>query len=285
MKKFYTLSFILLAVISLNAQVIISGFTFPGGVAEPFNANLGLDKNLSYDIRMADSDGTDYPLVLTSGSGETGDSAAAASNWVNGADFKFFSIKLKAADYGHFTVSSQMSTISDNPGPASWKVMWKFSDTDWADIPDAEFTIASDWTAGVLVDVQIPEAANNPEGSLYFGWFPTTNLDINGNEVTETGTVMIDNIMIYGTENTSIEEINLEENTICYPNPANSQLNISVDEKAVSLIAFDLSGRKIWENNNPRKLNTFDVTGLSSGMYIMSVEYPNHKVNRKFSVK
>ncbi len=286
MKKFYTFTLILLASIGLNAQVTISGFTFPGGVEEPFNANIGLDNNLSYDIRMEDNDGVDeYTMTLMEGVDGTGDSAAASANWDNGANFKLMSIKVKAADYGHFTVSSQMRSDVDNPGPAHWKVMWRHSGGDWADVPDSEFTLSTDWTTGVLVDIPVPEAANNPESSLYFAWYPTDNLDIDGNEVTATGTVLIDNIMIYGYENTSIEEINLEANTKCYPNPASSQLNIAVDEKAVSLSAFDISGRKIWENNNPQELNTLDVSGFSTGMYIVCVEYPTHKVNRKFSVK
>lgn len=286
MKKFYFLSLTLFIGIALNAQVLITGFEFPGGVDEPFNANLGLDKNLSYDIRMEDMDGTGvYPLVLKKGVDDTGDSAATATNWENGAGFKYLSIKFKAADYGHFAIGSQMRSTNNDPGPADWKVMYMLSGGEWADVPNSAFTIANDWTTGQIMDIALPEAANNPEGSVYLAWIPTTNLDMNGNEVTAAGTVKIDNILVYGYENTSIAELELEANTSCYPNPATTEINIAVDEKAIAISTFDLSGRKIWENNNPQSINTFNVESLAVGMYIISVEYPTHKVNRKVSIK
>lgn len=286
MKKIYFTTLALLAGLALNAQVLITGFEFPGGVEEPFNANIGLDNNLSYDIHMEDMDGTgEYPLILKKGVDGDGDSAVTTSGWDNAADYKFMSIKLKAADYGHFTVSSQMRSINNDPGPAEWKVIYRLSDGVWSDVEGSEFTIANDWTTGQIVDISIPEAANNPESSLYLAWIPTTNLDMNGNEVTAAGTVKIDNIMIVGYENTSIEELLTEGNTTCFPNPATAKVSISVDKKAISILAFDLSGKQVWENTKPQEMNTMDVSNLSEGIYMISVQYPSHMVNRKLLVK
>lgn len=286
MKKFYVFTLALVAGLALNAQVLITGFEFPGGVEEPFNANIGLDKNLSYDIRMEDMEGIgEYPLVLKKGVDGDGDSAATASGWDNAANNKFMSIKLKAADYGHFTIGSQMRSINNNPGPADWKVMYKLSGGEWTDVPNSEFTIANDWTTGQIVDIAIPEEANNPESSLYLAWIATSNTDMNGNEVTAEGTIKIDNIMVYGYENTSVEELQLENNTTCFPNPATSVVNISVDEKAVSIFAFDLTGKQILEINQPQVTNNMDVSNLSKGMYMLRVQYPTHLVTRKLVVK
>lgn|GEM_PF-1340506 len=286
MKKNYLFTLMLLMGFGLNAQVLITGFEFPGGVENLFNANTGLDNNLSYSIRMEDMDGNnDYPLILKKGVDGNGDSAATTSNWENASAYKFLSIKLEAANYGHFTVSSQMRSTNNDPGPADWKVMWRLGDGEWADVPNSEFTIANDWTTGQIIDIPLPEEANNPDIGLDLAWIPTSNLDMNGNEVTAEGTIKIDNIMVYGYENTSIDETSQEVNTRCYPNPSSSVINIAVDDKAVSLTVFDLSGRKIKETLNPQSLNVFNVSNLAKGMYLISVEYPNNKINRLISVK
>lgn len=286
MKKFYFLILVLIAGFSLNAQVLISGFEFPGGVEESFNANLGLENNLSYDIRMDDFDGAgEYSLYLKKGVDGNSDSAATCAGWDNAINYKHLSIKVKAATYGHFTVSSQMRSTNNDPGPADWKVMWKLSGGEWADVPGSEFTIANDWTTGQLVDIAIPEAANNPESSLYIAWVPTSNLDMNGVEVTAAGTVKIDNIMIYGSDNTGLSELALENNTKCFPNPATANVNIAVDTDAISISTFDPSGRMVWENNTPQQMNTMNVSNLSEGVYMIRVQYPNYMVTRKLIVK
>lgn len=286
MKKFYFLILVFIASFSLNAQVLISGFEFPGGVEEPFNANIGLENNLSYDIRMQDiTDTVQYSLYLKKGVDGNSDSAATCANWDNAANYKFLSIKVKAAIYGHFTVSSQMRSTNNDPGPADWKVMWKLSGGEWADVPGSEFTIANDWTTGQITDIVIPEDANNPESSLYIAWVPTSNLDMNGDEVTAAGTVKIDNIMIYGSDNTGLSELALENNTKCFPNPATTNANISVDADATSITAFDPSGRMVWENNTPQQLNTMNVSNLSEGVYMIRIQYPSYMVTRKLIVK
>lgn len=286
MKKFYFLILVFIAGFNLNAQVLISGFEFPGGVEEPFNANLGLENNLSYDIRMEDTDGAgEYSLYLKKGVGGDSDSAATCAGWDNAANYKMLSVKVKGSEYGHFTVSSQMRSTNNDPGPADWKVMWRQSGGEWADVPGSEFTIANDWTTGQLVDIAIPEAANNPESSLYIAWVPTSNLDMNGDEVTAAGTVKIDNIMIYGSDNTGLSELHLENNTKCFPNPATSNATITVDVDAISISTFDPSGRLVWDNNNPQQLNTMNVSDLSEGVYMIRVQYPNYMVTRKLIVK
>jgi len=286
MKKIYLLSLVLLMGVSLSAQTLITGFQFPGGVEDPFNADLGLEENLSYAIQMEDMDGNDdYTLILKKGVDGNGDSAATTANWENGVGYKFMSIELKAADYGHFIIGSQMRSTNNDPGPASWKVMWRHNGGEWADVPGSEFTIANDWTTGQIMDVPLPVEANNPENSLYLAWIPTSNLDMNGNEVTAAGTVKIDNIMVYGYENTSIKENALEANTKCFPNPASSVLNIAVDNEAESIALFDLSGRMIEENLTPQPLNAFNVSNLAEGIYLISVEYSNNKITRLISVK
>ncbi len=286
MKKFYFLILVFIAGFNLNAQVLISGFEFPGGVEEPFNANLGLENNLSYDIRMEDMDDAgEYSLYLKKGVDGNSDSAATCAGWDNAAAHKFLSIKVKAATYGHFTVSSQMRSTNNDPGPADWKVMYRLSGGDWTDVPGSEFTIANDWTTGQLIDVAIPEAANNPESSLYFAWIPTSNLDMNGNEVTAAGTVKIDNIMIHGTDNTGVSELALENNTKCFPNPATTSANIAVDVDATSICAFDPAGRLVWETNSPQQMNTLNVSDFSEGVYMIRVQYPNYMVTRKLIVK
>src|SRR5690606_20497263 len=56
-----------------------------------------------------------------------------------------------------------------------------------------------------------------------------------------------------------------------YPNPANSELNIStsfpMDDMIVEI--YDITGRRVHHENT--KNNTIDVSKLPSGMYILKV--------------
>jgi len=286
MKQFLLLTAVVVAAFSLNAQVIISGFTFPTDQGEePFNANLGLDKNKTYDIRMEDMDGNDYTLTLTEGAAGAGDFAATAQNWEDGANTKMLSIKIKAADYGTFAISSKMYSDATNPGPKDWKIMWRLSGGEWTDLEGGAFSIGNDWTTGEVTALNIPETANNPESSLYIAWVPTTNLDINGNPVAANGTVKIDEIFVNGYENNSVESLVYENSTNVYPNPAQTTCTISAEKNATSIEIFDMAGRVVYNIETPKTENNISVSDLNNGLYMVRVSYANMVINRKLIVK
>lgn len=290
MKRILLLSLFAISVCSVGAQTpIVTAYTFPTDQGEGrLNPTTGLDENLSYPITMEDTEGHDYSVTMADGAGgPTGgaDYAAAAQNWEDGADKKFFCIKCKAADYVSFNITSKVYSDATKPGPKDWKIMWRHSGGEWNDLEGGTFSIASDWTTGEMTAISLPEAANNPEDFLYIAWMPTTNLDVNGDPVTAEGTVRIDDIFINGVEGNAVENLVYENGTTIYPNPAQTVCTISAEKGATAIDIFDLSGRLVFTNTTPNSVNTVPVSTLSSGVYMVRVSYESTAINRKLVVR
>jgi len=180
-------------------QEVVTGWTFPvNSGPDSLNANLGTEQNMGYDIRKEDAAGGEDNITLTNGTVEN-DYAATAINWENCADNKFWSIKFKMPGYKSFKVSSKQRSGGNNPGPRDWKVQYQLSGQEvWTDIPNGTITCANDWETGVLNNLPLPAECNNPASSVYIRWIPTSNLDINGNEVVAEGISKIDDILVTG---------------------------------------------------------------------------------------
>jgi len=90
------------------------------------------------------------------------------------------------------------------------------------------------------------------------------------------------NLIQLPTAPLSVNENNLE-NIRIYPNPANSIINIDIpfsyDNSKARL--FDVNGRSIKEVSS---VNSIDVTGLGSGIYMLSLEIDNTVINKKIVI-
>ena len=180
-------------------QEVVTGWTFPVNTGtDSLNANMGTAQNMGYDIRKEDAFGSEDNIYFTSGTLEN-DFAATSQNWDNGADNKFLSVKFKMPGYKSFKLSSKQRSDASNPGPRDWKVQYHFSGQDfWTDIPNGAIVCADNWETGVLQNLPLPAECNNPASSIYIRWIPTSNIDINGNEVLASGINKIDDIMVTG---------------------------------------------------------------------------------------
>lgn len=291
MKRILLLALFAVSLFSLKAQDrgIITVYTFyTNEGADRFKPTAALPANMAYPITLEDIEGNDYTLTLAGGAGDPNggpDYAAAAQGWEDGAGKKFFSIKCEAAAYMSFSVTSIMYSDSTHPGPKDWKVMWRLTDGEWNDLEGGTFSIANDWITGEVSTVPLPEAANNPERFIYFAWMPTTNLDVNGDPVTADGSVRIDDIIINGFEGNGIESLEYENSTTIYPNPAQTTCTISAGQGASALDIYDLSGRLVYANNAPKRVNSVSLSALSSGVYMVRVSYDDVVVNRKLVVR
>ncbi|PZO31575.1 MAG: hypothetical protein DCF13_00740 [Flavobacteriaceae bacterium] len=90
------------------------------------------------------------------------------------------------------------------------------------------------------------------------------------------------NLIPLSTAPLSVNENDLESIRI-YPNPANSIINIDIpfsyDNSKARL--YDVNGRSIKEVSS---VNSIDVTGLESGIYMLSLEIDNTVINKKIVI-
>lgn len=82
--------------------------------------------------------------------------------------------------------------------------------------------------------------------------------------------------------------LSVNENTLnalaIYPNPVTDVLNISGGFSPTSVMVFDLNGRR-YELPFDSQANTVDLSRLSAGVYLLSIEAEGGKLNKRFIKK
>jgi len=79
----------------------------------------------------------------------------------------------------------------------------------------------------------------------------------------------------------SIENIQLNNNILVYPNPVLNNLTIEVPQKAVIEI-LNIEGQIIKTINDSEKKTTIDLKNLSNGIYMINIKTDNEFVTKKF---
>ena len=104
-----------------------------------------------------------------------------------------------------------------------------------------------------------------------------TSLPNNTHDIQTSNDAWCDNILVYvGTE----ENTSFNSNILIYPNPANTQLNISVsDENLKSIQLLDLSGKSVLSKSFDTEQTTYtlDVSQLIKGLYIAQLQTEKEK--------
>ena len=84
-------------------------------------------------------------------------------------------------------------------------------------------------------------------------------------------------------ENLSVNNVNLDEDLIIFPNPSNGILNFTEELQNEKIEIFSLTGQKIFDrevtNTNSLKLN------LNSGIYLLKVSNNHRVINSKIIIK
>ena len=93
------------------SQVTIAGWTFDNAEDTEFKPNLGLETN-TWNLRAETDSGDERPIHLTEGNTTY---AATATNWDNGANDKYWSIRFRAEGFENLKFSSVQ--FSDAEGP------------------------------------------------------------------------------------------------------------------------------------------------------------------------
>jgi len=82
----------------------------------------------------------------------------------------------------------------------------------------------------------------------------------------------------------SIDEQNIQDKLSLYPNPANQELNISIDNHTIDEVSIrTLTGQQVLQE---RPVNgTIDISHLQAGMYIVEVAIENARLRQKLLVQ
>ena len=88
---------------------------------------------------------------------------------------------------------------------------------------------------------------------LFIRWVLTSNLDINGVELVESGKTKIDDIEIKGEVYTSLDQIGAEKSPVKIHYTADNQINFNSSILIKNVIQYDLSGKML----NEKMLSSF----------------------------
>ena len=256
-----------------NAQVTLATWTFANNSLNDTVQNGTLPLNLNAAIRTV---GT-ATITMTNGQ-ITGDYAATATGWDNGADQKNWNLNIATTGYENITLSSKQRSGNTNAGPINWKVQYKVGVSGiWTDLTGGTVTAGNDWTSGVLSNVVMPvECANISQ--LYIRWIMTTNIGVGGGNVGAAGTSKIDDIVIKGTSMAGVEETLFNTGILFYPNPVQSTLNIVSKEWLNGISIYNISGQCVYTSNQKSKEISVDVTDFKSGLYVIKTVDENNVI-------
>lgn len=284
--KSFTLLFVLISCsLLVNAQDTLTGWDFSDNTDVNFYPTYGLSGNMTYDLRAEDSVGTTRPMTYTNGAT---DYAATATNWDNGADNKFWSVKFKADGYINLKVSSKLSSGGNNAGPKFWKLQCKKSGGAWMDITGGTVTVANNWTTGVVNQLALPSSFDNPgTTSLYIRWIMTSNESVNGGNVQSTGIAKIDDILVTGVNSIGIETHLPETGITVYPNPTTDLLQVHSTNLIESVRIFDATGMLVISEQVDATHAQLDVSNLPAGIYAVAIMAgtDNRMITRKIMVR
>lgn len=268
MKKSLLLGIMLFSAFCMNAQTVITGWTFPvNSGPDSLNANLGLTGNLGYDIRFEGTDTTYDVIYFATGAS---DYAAAAQGWDNGADEKYWSAKFKAADYTNFKVSSKQYSSPD--GPRDFKIQWKISGGSFADVPGGTVAVGNDWTSGIVTALPVPITGQGTS-SIYLRWLMSSNASVNGGTVALTGETRIDDILVTAVSSTGENEILFTNRLSLSPNPNHGRFTVHSTVALKEVRLTDLNGKTVF---NASDCGTSLVIGLQepkAGTYLLNVKF------------
>ena len=80
----------------------------------------------------------------------------------------------------------------------------------------------------------------------------------------------------------SIDDISLDDNSITlYPNPSNSEVNISSENIINSIEIFNSLGQRVYQSVVNSNTKTIDISSFTNGVYILGVNTENGVIRKK----
>jgi hypothetical protein len=265
MKKLLFLLLFIPAMLLTQAQEEIVKWTFPTGSLGDSVQNGTNPLNLTRTIRV---EGT-AAMTMTNGQA-SGDYAATATGWDNGADVKNWNVRFKTTGYTQVKISSKQRAGGTNGGPRDFKMQYRItSNGTWTDIPGSTVTLANNWTTGVVTNLDLPAECQNQSGTVNVRWVMASNTDVNGGTVGAGGVSKIDDIVVTGMPVTGVPENETAMQLSSWPNPATGSFSIRVPQGTTHLSLSSASGKTLMDVVPDQEVVRVDQA-LPAGMYIIS---------------
>jgi hypothetical protein len=283
MKKSLLFSIILAASFSLFSQEVdtLAAWTFPTGVDTlDIYPDVFISNNENYYISAEDTiswpNTTLRDIVSTAGFTSF---AGTATDWDNGSLVKLWSIKIKAPGYQNLKVSSKQFSDVESPGPQDWKLQARLSGEDWVDLENGTVVCGTDWTTGVVSDIELPEQFNDPGNtSIYIRWIMTSNISTSGSNVEPAGISKIDDVVITGEIASGLGNARQKESFRLYPNPvSNDMLFYTSSVELIQLNIYNTEGQLVLEQEI-NEAGTIDLSNLTQGVYFAEPVLANGEI-------
>ena len=263
MKKTITLlTLLVFTTFFVKAQDTIAAWTFPTGTSTDLNPNIFITQNSAMTLTSVGTSAINYKNGLTT-------YAAQATGWDNGANTKYWQIKINTKNYQNLMLSSMQQSGGTYPGPRDYKVQYEIGYAGtWTDIPGTTIVTANNWTSSALSNIDIPLACNNQD-TVYLRWIVTSDTSSNPPAlVASNGTTKIDNIIITGIKSsTNINEVQPEIFSF-YPNTASTTLYTNCAIKSnYEIVSID--GKTLKTGILSRMI---DVSDLRKGIYLFEIK-------------
>jgi hypothetical protein len=162
-------------------------------VSNPYTADEGSELNKDIQIISLHGGATFSAWVL--GSEGSGSQAPNSTNWQDGANSKYWQVRVSTLGFEGLTVSSKQQ--SSGTGPRDFKLQFSLDGANWEDVPGASFTVANNFTSGVLNKASLPEACGD-QPEVFLRWVMTSNVSVDNGTVAAGGTNRIDQIIVHG---------------------------------------------------------------------------------------
>jgi hypothetical protein len=216
--------------------------------------------------------------------GETS-KAAQCNGWESGTDAKAWYIQLSTESHQNITVSSKQQSGNNDPGPKDFKLQYKIGETgEWTDVENGDITVLNDWTTSALADIPLPAECDNQE-VLFIRWVLSSNLDINGVELLESGKTKIDDIEIKGDVFTSLDQISEGKTQVNVYQINDGQLYFTSSTLIKKIMQYDISGR-ILNEKTVSEYTGYIAARQYKGLNIFVFEdYNGTKYSRKVILK
>jgi hypothetical protein len=283
MKKSLLFTVLLAASFSLFSQEVdtLAAWSFPTGVDTlDIYPDVFIPENENYYISAEDT--MAHPNTnkrdVTSTTGAT-TFAGTAVGWDEGSEAKLWSIKIKAPGYQNLKVSSKQFSDVESPGPRDWKIQARLSGEDWVDLENGTVVCETDWTTGVVSDIELPEQFNDPGNtSIYIRWIMTSNISTSGSNVEPAGISKIDDVVVTGEIVSGIGNARQKESFLLFPNPVNDGMLFFISSvELIQLNIYNTEGQLVLEQEI-NEAGSIDLSNLTPGVYFAEPVLANGEI-------
>jgi hypothetical protein len=270
---FPILFFVIGFVSNISSQTTLVSWNFDD---EDRVADDGITANLSKTILREDPFSGAYSFYLGAGGGKS----LSTMGWTEGADSKYWMIEFSTIGYGSLTLSSKQ--YSSNQAPRDFKVQYSIDNcSTWTDVPNSSITVGTDFTTGIISELQLPDECNN-QASVFLRWIMTSNTAVAESlDLASGSNSRIDDIVIYSYSEVVTISSEITEDKLfvsVFPNPNNGSFSINTNIINSKLKIFNMLGEMIDSRIlNDQEYYRIDLSSHPKGMYFVKI-YSKEKI-------